>query len=188
MAEYKFTHDYFGICEIKLALDENASKIAKWKILEIGSFEGSSAVYFSDNLLDHPDAELTCVDPFLSSDPTTSFSMGGNDTLHLFINNISKSKNFQKIRFHRMFSCEFYKKNTKKFNFIYVDGSHLVEDIKNDFIECLKILEPGGYLAFDDYQWGDGSIKKCIDELYEANKDRLQILGHGYQILFQVIQ
>jgi len=188
MAAYKFTSNYFGTCEIKLALDESASKTANWKILEIGSFEGSSAVYFSDNLLDHPDAELTCVDPFISDDPTTPFSLGGNDTMHLFINNISKSKNFQKIRFHKMFSCEFYKKNTKKFNFIYVDGSHLVEDIKNDFIECLKILEPGGYLGFDDYKWGDGSIKKCIDELYEANKDRLQILGHGYQILFQVIQ
>jgi predicted O-methyltransferase YrrM len=185
---YVFTHDYFGTCEIKLALDENAIKTSKWKILEIGSFEGSSAVYFSDNLLDNPEAEMTCVDPFVSNDPTTPFSMDGDDTMHLFINNISKSKNFQKITFHRMFSSEFYKKNTKKFDFIYVDGSHLVEDIKNDFNECLKILEPGGFLAFDDYQWGDGSIKKCIDDLYEENKHRLQILGHGYQILFQRTQ
>jgi predicted O-methyltransferase YrrM len=188
MAAYKFTSNYFGTCEIKLALDESASKTANWKILEIGSFEGSSAVYFSDNLLDHPDSELTCVDPFISDDPTTPFSLGGNDTMHLFINNISKSKNFQKITLRRMFSSEFYKKNTKKFNFIYVDGSHLVEDIKNDFIECLKILEPGGYLAFDDYNSGDGSIKNCIDDLYEENKHRLQILGHGYQILFQRTQ
>ena len=188
MAVYKFTSDYFGTCEIKLALDESASKMANWKILEIGSFEGSSAVYFSDNLLEHPEAELTCVDPFLANDTTTPFSMDGNDTLHIFINNISKSKNFQKITLRRMFSSEFYNKNTKKFNLIYVDGSHLVEDIKVDFIECLKILEPGGYLAFDDYLSGDGSIKKCIDELYEANKDKLQILGHGYQIFFQCIQ
>ena len=185
---YVFTHDYFGTSEIKVSLDENADKSAKWKMLEIGSFEGSSAVYFSDNMLDHSEAELTCVDPFLSSDPTTPFSMGGNDTLHLFINNISKSKNFQKIIFHRMFSSEFYNKNTKKFNFIYVDGSHLIEDIKNDFNECLKIIELGGFLAFDDYLWGDGSIKKCIDDLYEENKDKLKILGHGYQIIFQRTQ
>ena len=185
---YVFTHDYFGTCEIKLTLDENANKTSKWKILEIGSFEGSSAVYFSDNLLDHPEAELTCVDPFHSNDSTTPFSMGGNDTMCLFMNNISKSNNFQKITFQRMYSSEFYTKNTKKFDFIYVDGSHLVEDIRVDFNECLKILEPGGFLAFDDYQWGDGSIKKCIDELYEANKHRLQTLGHGYQILLQRIQ
>lgn len=185
---YVFTHDYFGSCEIKLTLDKNADKTKIWKILEIGSFEGSSAVYFSDNLLDHPESGLTCVDPFHSNDSTTPFSMGGNDTMCLFVNNISKSKNFQKIMFHRMFSSEFYKKNTKKFGFIYVDGSHLVEDIKNDFIECLKILEPGGFLAFDDYKWGDGSIKKCIDDLYEANKHKLQIIAHSYQILFQCIQ
>ena len=98
MSVYKFTSNYFGTCEIKHALDESASKMANWKILEIGSFEGSSAVYFSDNLLDHPDAELTCVDPFLENDTTTPFSVDGNDTMHLFINNISKSKNFQTSR------------------------------------------------------------------------------------------
>lgn len=185
---YVFTHDYFGTSEIKVSLDENANKSAKWKILEIGSFEGSSAVYFSDNMLDHSEAELTCVDPFESNDPTTPFSMEGNDTMHLFINNISKSKNFQKIMFHRMYSYEFYNKNTKKFNFIYVDGSHLIDDIKIDFNESLKILELGGFLAFDDYLWGDGSIKKCIDDLYEENKDKLKILGHGYQIIFQLIK
>ena len=185
---YVFTHDYFGTCEIKLSLEENAIKNIKWNILEIGSFEGSSAVYFSDNMLDHSEAELTCVDPFLSSDPTTPFPMEGNDTMHLFINNISKSKNFQKIIFHRMYSSEFYKKNTKKFNFVYVDGSHLIDDIKVDFNECLKIIELGGFLAFDDYLWGDGSIKKCIDDLYEENKDKLKILGHGYQIIFQRTQ
>ncbi len=181
---YEFTSNYFGNCEIKIEIETNANKQTIWKILEIGSFEGSSATYFSDNLLDHPESELTCVDPHDAKDSTTPFTKSGNDTMCVFINNISKSKNFQKILYHRMYSSEFYKKNKKTYNFIYIDGSHLVEDVVLDFTECLKILEPGGFLACDDY----GSIKECIDKLYEANKNRLRIVGYGYQILFQVIQ
>lgn len=185
---YTFTNDYFGTSEIKSTIDDNFNKSEKWKILEIGSFEGSSAVYFSDYMLDHPEATLNCVDPFDSNDPTTPFTMSGNDTMIRFMNNISQSKNFQKITLKKMYSSEFYKTNSKTFNFIYVDGSHLVEDIKIDFRECLTILEIGGILAFDDYKWGDGSIKKCIDDLYEENKDALNLIGHGYQIMFQKVR
>lgn len=32
-------------------------------ILEIGSFEGRSAVWFLENVLTHPSAQLVCVDP-----------------------------------------------------------------------------------------------------------------------------
>jgi predicted O-methyltransferase YrrM len=184
---YTFTNDYFGTSEIKSTIEDNFDKTDGWKILEIGSFEGSSAVYFSDNMLDHPGATLTCVDPFESSDPTTPFTMSGTDTLVRFVDNISQSKNFQKITVRKMYSSEFYKMNTNKFNFIYVDGSHLLEDIQLDFRECLKILDLGGFIAFDDYKWGDGSIKKCIDDLYEENKDTLSLLGSNYQIMFQKV-
>lgn len=177
---YEFTSDYFGNCEIKNELEKNAHKQAKWKILEIGSFEGSSATYFSDNLLDHPESKLTCVDPFDSGDSTTPFTKSGTDTMYQFINNISKSKNFQKITFYRLYSSEFYKNNKETFNFIYVDGSHLVEDVENDFKECLKILEPGGFIAFDDYR----PLAECIDKLYEEYKEQITMVGSGYQIMF----
>ena len=182
---YTFTNDYFGTSEIKSTIEEIFKKDENWQILEIGSFEGSSAVYFSDNMLDHPGATLTCVDPFNPSDPTTPFTMSGTDTMIRFVDNISQSKNFQKITARKMYSSEFYKRNSKIFNFIYVDGSHLIEDIQMDFRECLKILAPGGIIAFDDYKWGDGTIKKCIDDLYEENKDSIRLLGSGYQIMFQ---
>lgn len=177
---YQFTSDYFGTSEIKNEIETNANKQTIWRILEIGSFEGSSATYFSDNLLDHPESELTCVDPHDAKDSTTQFTKSGNYTMHQFINNISKSKHFKKILYYRTYSSEFYKANKRTYNFIYIDGSHLVEDVELDFRECVKILEPGGFLACDDY----GILKECIDRLYEEHKDQLVLIGHGYQIMF----
>jgi hypothetical protein len=39
-----------------------------------------------------------------------------------------------------MLSSEFYLQNREKYDLIYVDGSHEVEDVRNDFLNCIKIL------------------------------------------------
>jgi len=41
----------------------------------------------------------------------------------------------------------------ERYDFIYVDGSHLAKDVLIDAVLAWQILEPGGYLAFDDYTW-----------------------------------
>lgn len=41
-------------------------------------------------------------------------------------------------------------KNTN-YNLIYVDGSHLYEDVRNDLYEAWKRLTPGGLLMADDW-------------------------------------
>jgi predicted O-methyltransferase YrrM len=129
---------------------------------------------------------LTCVDPFDADNPTTPQENGGNYTKNLFLDNISKSKNHSKIELVELYSNDFYKKNTKTFNFIYIDGSHLVEDVAHDFEQCLEILEPGGIMWMDDYLWGDGvSIRDRVDGLYEKNKDKLAIIFKRYQIGFR---
>jgi predicted O-methyltransferase YrrM len=183
---YKFTSNYFGTCDLKDTLEKYIDKKKVWKILEIGSFEGSSATYFSDNMLDHPESSLLCVDPWISSDPTTPYTTSGYLTKQTFMENISKSKHFKKIKVIQQFSNDFFKVNKETFNFVYIDGSHLVEDIAHDFRESIKIVEPSGFIALDDYDSGSASVKKCIDQIYEENKDKLFLYGVRYQILFQV--
>ena len=76
-------------------------------------------------------------------------------------------------------------KNDIKYNFIYIDGSHLLDDIIADFNGCLQIIEDNGIIWMDDY--GAGEITRCIDNLYEANRHCLQIIHKGYQIAFRKI-
>jgi predicted O-methyltransferase YrrM len=48
-------------------------------------------------------------------------------------------------------------------DFIYIDGNHDYEPVKNDIIESLKLIKPGGIIAGHDYVWG--GVKRAVDEL-----------------------
>ena len=54
----------------------------------------------------------------------------------------------------------------QSYNFIFIDGDHSYEGIKADFELYSPMLEPGGYLVFDDYQrepWPD--VQQFVDEV-----------------------
>jgi predicted O-methyltransferase YrrM len=135
--------------------------------------------------MDHPDSKMVCIDPFDTADSTTHLD---EKTTDLFLSNIAKSKNASKITLKQMFSRDFYKINDERFDFIYIDGSHLVPDIQHDFIECLKIINKGGIIWMDDYLWGDGvTIRDAINKLYEDHMDQVSMIHRGYQIGFRKI-
>ena len=180
--EYIFTNTWFINSEIKELLFNYVNKSTINKILEIGSYEGASACFFSDHLLDNQLSHITCVDPFSINDTTSPLN---NTTKIHFYNNIRRSKNYNKVLVEEMYSTDFYKKNDKTYNFIYIDGSHLLDNIITDFNNCLQIIEYNGIIWMDDY--GAGEITSCIDNLYEANKHCLQIIHKGYQIAFRKI-
>lgn len=48
-------------------------------------------------------------------------------------------------------SEKFFKENTDTFDLIYIDGSHLYDDVKNDLANGWSILIKGGHLLIDDY-------------------------------------
>jgi len=50
----------------------------------------------------------------------------------------------------RKTSAEFFKDNTTIFDIVFVDGSHLVEDVHLDFINSLNSLNVGGFILLDD--------------------------------------
>lgn len=54
-------------------------------------------------------------------------------------------------------SREFWEKNDKTFDLIYIDGSHNYADVKLDLYEAWKVLKPGGLLMTDD-TWHKGNI------------------------------
>ena len=182
---YTFTNNWFNNSEIKSLILKYIDVTNSNKILEIGSYEGASACFFSDILLNNNGSELTCVDPFDNSDPTSPVT---DNVKVLFYSNISQSKNYNKITVKELYSNDFYNENNKTYNFIYIDGSHRLDDITVDFTNCLKIIETNGIIWMDDYRGDDGvSIKNHIDALYEQNKHLIEIIHTGYQIAFRKI-
>lgn len=152
-------------------------------ILEIGSHEGASACFLVDNLLNHEESTLTCVDPFDVNDSTSPVT---NETFILFESNILKSKWPSKVKLEKMYSSDFFKNVDQQYNLIYIDGSHLLPDITIDFENSLRLVAPGGIIWMDDYLGGGNyDIKNHIDSLFRANEDKLEIIIQGYQIAFR---
>ena len=87
----------------------------------------------------------------------------------------------------KMTSDEFFLINDKTFNFIYIDGDHTALQTALDGLNAFKVLEPGGVMAFDDYEWnynGDKYLepKRGVDAFLSVCKDRYRLLEVGYQI------
>jgi predicted O-methyltransferase YrrM len=116
-----------------------------FKYLEIGSYEGNSALYVSTNF---PKSSVTCVDlwegveeyegkDFSIIEKNFDFNLQG-------LNNINKIKST---------SDNFFIKNKIMFDFIYVDGNHKFDYVFRDCENALKFLNKGGFLVCDDYIW-----------------------------------
>ena len=58
------------------------------------------------------------------------------------------------LRKYKMTSNDFFKKNDKYFDLIYVDGDHSSDQVKIDLINSWNALKNGGFLVLDDYMCG----------------------------------
>jgi len=178
---------WFQFSEIKSLLFNFLNKDQINNILEIGSYEGASSVFFVDNFLSHENSTLTCVDPFLSIDDNDHRNILSSKQEENFLSNISSTLFPDKVTFKKTTSNIFFKENTKKFNFIYIDGSHVPSQVVSDLDNAIKIISDDGIIWMDDYNGGDPPIKPAVDE-YISNKNLpIEIIHQGYQIAFRKI-
>ena len=184
---YTFTANWFMNSELKHIgyrfIDPNRAN----SILEIGSFEGQSAIFFMDHFMDHPESSLVCVDPFSDFDETTTIPA---DTKNIFYKNISSHRNFSKVKVYESFSDRFFDKmhrlrEAPKYDFVYIDGSHLLADITVDLNYSIRMTRRGGIIWMDDYGAGHLGITEHVNRMYEHNKEDLDIIHRGWQIAFR---
>jgi len=144
------------------------------KILEIGSFEGMSVLFF---------------DRYLKIKNLYSVDIKKNEN---FFYNIKELKN---INFFNMTSNDFFKKKINiYFDIIYIDGSHYSIDVYNDLINSDLLLKKGGILLIDDLLL-DVSIRKKGYKFYEEvmggvflflkKKKNYKFLYTGHQLILK---
>jgi predicted O-methyltransferase YrrM len=183
MNKYKFSQTWFLNSEIKTKLFKFVDKTKINNVLEIGCFEGLSSVFFADNLLDNPNSTLTCVDPFLNIDNNDHKNYLMNNEEENFNYNISICKNSDKISVNKITSDEFFSKNNKTFNFIYIDGCHETEFIKRDMENSFNVLETNGIMWMDDYLGGyENKIKNTMNEFLAKYKWQYRVIHYGCQL------
>jgi len=183
MSNYKYSQSWFIGSEINRYLLNFLNKNEKNTVLEIGCFEGLSSVFFGDNILEHPESSLTCVDPFLRVDNNDHEQFLQNNEEMNFDYNISICKNNNKIEIKKITSDEFFVTNDKSYNLIYIDGSHECDFITRDMENSFQCLEKNGIMWMDDYGGGDGiQIKKTMDNFLQKYKGQYDLIHKGYQL------
>ena len=66
-------------------------------------------------------------------------------------NLLKNNKYLHNVRFHSKGSDYFFKNNKKKFNFIFIDGNHTIDQTIKDISNSLKILDKNGIILIHDY-------------------------------------
>ena len=119
----------------------------KFNYLEIGSYEGCSAVYIANRF---KESKIFCVDIWERVQEEYNESINFNNIEKNFDIN---SKNYSNIYKIKKYSDDFFLKNDQKYDVIYVDGHHLAEQVYKDAVNSWNVLNKKGLLIFDDYIW-----------------------------------
>jgi predicted O-methyltransferase YrrM len=116
-------------------------------MIEIGSYIGESTLMFSDRF-----KSVLSIDPFIDNydpDDLVNHYSSFDKVYQQFINNTKDNKNIHNIR---MTSNDAYKElSGKLFDFIYIDGNHQYEFVKQDILNYKNLIKPGGFIAGHDY-------------------------------------
>lgn len=139
------TVDYFSLNAYNFYICLSTIK-KNFKYLEIGSYEGNSALFVSNNF---KNCDLIyCLDTWEGSDEHINYD--SKIIEKNFDNNIKNFKNINKIKSD---SDDFFLRNNNKFDVIYIDGSHFAPQVYKDCFNAWNILMTSGFLICDDYIW-----------------------------------
>lgn len=193
--EYKFTENWFSSLDLLEFLPVGTGD--EIHVLEIGSFEGKSTVWFIDNLLGNEKSTITCIDPWTkySQDEDSFNSYDKEETewdfrshYETFIHNINLSGKFDQVSINKGYSHSILPKmisEGKKYDIIFIDGNHTAPFVLTDAVMGWYLLKENGIIIFDDYLWGEpeflNSPKIAIDAFVEIFKGYSEVIWDEYR-------
>ena len=205
MKNYKFTENWFESDDLDKFTPKGTQK--ELHILEIGSFEGKSTVWFLENLLKNQNSSITCIDPWTSYSQTNdSFKSYNSENTewdfknhkNTFLHNIKESGFENKVNIIQGFSHEILPEliHKKKFDIIFIDGNHTAPFVITDAVFTWYMLNPYGLLIFDDYQWGKTknlvgtslAPKLAIDSFVDCFSDYLEVIHKEWRLAVRKIK
>jgi predicted O-methyltransferase YrrM len=161
------------------------------EVLEIGSWEGRSAIFFLQYLRR---CRITCIDTFCGSPehalrPKWSHELPYvearfDSNLSEFGGRVEKVKNTSSRGLARLVTEE------RRFDLVYIDGSHRSADVQADAVFSWPIVQDGGIVIFDDYEWTFfpdeiDRPKLGVDTFLSVHTGQYRELHRGYQLIIQ---
>ncbi|MCG3204075.1 MAG: hypothetical protein KCHDKBKB_00778 [Elusimicrobia bacterium] len=188
--EFSFVWDFETSSDSKAINLLERYKDKEVKFLQIGAYEGRFTLWLLHHILTNPKANIVDIDPWISTE--TYLTNGATPPLSLvekrYHQNIFKNQDNYKVTTIRGKSEEELLKLTNQFDFIFVDGSHLAQNVIIDAEEALRLCKSGGVILFDDYMWKMGEEISSSARPHEAINEFLVNHMGEYKIIYKDYQ
>lgn len=210
MSRYEFTRNWFRTEDLKNYLPVGTSQ--EIHMLEIGSFEGRSTVWFLENILQNKNSHITCIDPWMNyfqnenslnsynieTETQTGVDYIKDEIKKRFVNNINNTGQSNKVNIIHGYSNQELPKlinNSIEYDYIFIDGNHVAPSVLTDAVMGWYLLKKNGLLIFDDYKWGRKnncnpslSPKLAIDCFTQCFKDYLKVIWTDYRYVVKKVK
>jgi len=148
--------------------------------LEIGTFEGKSALWLLENILTHPKSHLTCIDNFSIK------TKDGQDAYKRLTKNLLPFKS--KVTILKGDSQEELRKLPQnKFDFVYIDGDRHSQNVLEDAVLAFPCVKPNGVMIFDDYTHNKEHDINCprlgVDAFLNIYANDIKVLFSKWQVV-----
>jgi predicted O-methyltransferase YrrM len=191
MTSYTFVDDWFTdhIPHWTHHLAEFAMRADVWG-LEIGSWEGRSAVWLLEHVLQAPGCVLMCVDPW-NEDEACEQEINFDRNVEAAL--LRSAAHLQKLKGRSQDVLRGLPVQT--YSIIYIDGSHRADDVLHDVVVSWELLTPGGVLICDDYPWTPAGKPEqmekgpgiALDAFLSCYEGRYELLHKEWQVLVRKI-
>ena len=162
------------------------------RVLEIGSWEGRSALFFLNYL---PRARLTCIDTFAGGQEHRADAARNKSDAH-FLRTVERrfdsnthefGKRIEKIKANSADALAALGVENRRFDVAYVDGGHRAAEVYSDGLLTWPLIARGGIVIFDDYLWDElrsplDRPKLGIDAFLKSVKGQYRLALNQYQV------
>lgn len=126
--------------------------------LEIGSMCGIIAMSFAQK---HPARQFVCVDNFSEGHGT----IAGDK--RAFLENL-RQHNVNNVTLIEQDSLQALPKLSQMFSIVFIDGNHAYDYVLADALNSWRLLTPGGFIAFHDYEYVEQTTRAVNDFLQQT--------------------
>ena len=186
-----FTSDWTSLNFPTWAELLSARRELSTSVLEIGSWEGRSALFFLNYL---PKSRIVCIDTFCGGLDHTSKPEFAEILPHIearFDANLAEfSERVEKIKAESSIALPQLGISGRRFDVALVDGSHESPDVYSDAVLASSMLVKSGIMIFDDYEWelAEDPLQRPkvgIDAFLTAFASQYFVLERGYQLILE---
>ncbi len=163
------------------------------EVLEIGSWEGRSAIFFLQYLRH---CRITCIDTFLGSPEHSLRAKWAVEVPHIeerFDANLAEfGGRFEKIKSTSSRALARLFTEDRRFDVVSIDGSHHSADVLADAVFAWPMIAKSGIVIFDDYEWTffPNEIdrpKLGVDAFLQVHAGQYRELHRGYQLIIEKV-